>query len=63
MKKKAKLGRKPALTEDQIEQAVSMLTDPNVTKGDICKHLGISRPTLAKALAGYDGMVNESLFQ
>ncbi|WP_413114095.1 hypothetical protein [Thaumasiovibrio sp. DFM-14] len=41
---------------------MSMLTDPNVTKGDVCKHLGVSRPTLAKALAGHKGVVSESLF-
>jgi DNA invertase Pin-like site-specific DNA recombinase len=61
-KKRAKIGRRPSMTEEQVEQAVSMLADSSVTKGDVCKHLGVSRPTLAKALAGFEGTVNESLF-
>ncbi|QDP00668.1 recombinase family protein [Thalassotalea sp. PS06] len=56
-------GRKPALSKQQIQLAHSMLLDPNVTKVTVAKHLGVSRPTLDKALSdtAHDGQ--QSIFQ
>ncbi|MDB2330948.1 recombinase family protein [Alteromonas sp.] len=43
-------GRKPALTPGDIKKAHAMLLDPKITKTEVAKHFGISRPTLNRAL-------------
>jgi DNA invertase Pin-like site-specific DNA recombinase len=43
-------GRKPKLTASDITKAKAMLCSPEVTKRDIAKHFGVSRPTLNKWL-------------
>ena len=39
-------GRKQKLTPKQIEMARAMVSDPNISINEICKMLGISKPTL-----------------
>lgn len=41
-------GRKPAMTDKQIQLARAMLSDPATTVTDVCTHFGISRTTLHK---------------
>jgi DNA invertase Pin-like site-specific DNA recombinase len=41
-------GRKPAMTDKQIQLARAMLSDPATTVADVCTHFGISRTTLHK---------------
>ena len=43
-------GRKPTLSDEQVEQARQMIAEGK-KKVDIAKALGVSRPTLYKALA------------
>lgn len=43
-----RLGRPPAMTEEQIRHARSMLTDPAATITSIAKLLGVSRTTIYK---------------
>lgn len=43
-------GRKPTLSDEQVEQARQMIAEGQ-KKVDIAKALGVSRPTLYKALA------------
>lgn len=45
-------GRKQKLTPADIKKAQAMLLDPNITKAEVAKHFGVSRPTLNKGLAG-----------
>ncbi|NKX31014.1 MAG: DNA invertase [Cellvibrionales bacterium TMED79] len=44
-------GRKQKLTPADIKKAQAMLLDPNMTKAEVAKHFGVSRPTLNKSLA------------
>jgi DNA invertase Pin-like site-specific DNA recombinase len=41
-------GRKPALTDKQVQLAKAMLMDPHTSVADVCEHFGISRTTLHK---------------
>ncbi|MFE2486083.1 recombinase family protein [Streptomyces mirabilis] len=43
-----RLGRPPAMTEEQIRHARAMLTDPDATISSIAKLLGVSRMTIYK---------------
>lgn len=43
-------GRKPSMTASDIKKAKAMLLDPMMTKIEVAKHFGVSRPTLDKAL-------------
>jgi DNA invertase Pin-like site-specific DNA recombinase len=43
-----RLGRPPAMTEDQIRHARAMLTDPEASISSIAKLLGVSRTTVYK---------------
>lgn len=43
-----RLGRPPAMTEEQVRHARSMLTDPEATITSIAKLLGVSRTTIYK---------------
>ncbi|CAM4308676.1 recombinase family protein [Pseudoalteromonas maricaloris] len=43
-------GRKSKMTPSDIRKANAMLLDPNITKAEVAKHFGVSRPTLDKAL-------------
>lgn len=43
-------GRKPKMTPSDIRKAKAMLLDPNITKAEVAKHFGVSRPTLDKGL-------------
>jgi DNA invertase Pin-like site-specific DNA recombinase len=43
-----RLGRPPAMTEEQIRHARSMLTDPDASISSIAKLLGVSRTTIYK---------------
>lgn len=43
-----RLGRPPAMTEEQIRHARSMLTDPEASISSIAKLLGVSRTTIYK---------------
>ncbi len=43
-------GRKPVMSKSDAKKAKAMLLDPTVTKAEVAKHFGISRPTLNKAL-------------
>tara|TARA_Y100000588_G_scaffold197605_1_gene211496 strand:- start:170 stop:745 length:576 start_codon:yes stop_codon:yes gene_type:complete len=45
-------GRKQKLTPADIKKAQAMLLDPNMTKAEVAKHFGVSRPTLNKGLEG-----------
>lgn len=45
-------GRKPSMSSSDIKKANAMLFDPTVTKTEVAKHFGVSRPTLNKALNG-----------
>ncbi|OLQ69835.1 DNA invertase [Photobacterium proteolyticum] len=43
-------GRKPSMTASDTKKAKAMLLDPMMTKIEVAKHFGVSRPTLDKAL-------------
>lgn len=49
-KKGKRAGRKPAMTPKEAKLATSMLLSDSVTKTEVAKHFGVSRPTLDKAL-------------
>lgn len=44
------VGRKPSMSLNDIRLAASMLFSETVTKTEVAKHFGVSRPTLDKAL-------------
>jgi DNA invertase Pin-like site-specific DNA recombinase len=56
-----RIGRPPAMTEEQIRQARGLLTDPENTITSIAKLLGVSRTTIYKYVpelaAGRDSLV------
>ncbi|MFD3564090.1 recombinase family protein [Streptomyces sp. NPDC058686] len=58
-----RIGRPPAMTEEQIRHARGLLTDPENTVTSIVKVLGVSRTTLYKyvpeLVAGRDSLVAE----
>ncbi|CAK3384730.1 Serine recombinase PinE [Vibrio crassostreae] len=43
-------GRRPSMSKSDTRDANAMLLDPKVTKVEVAKHFGVSRPTLNKAL-------------
>lgn len=43
-------GRKPSMSEKDIKKAKAMLNDPQITKTEVAKHLGVSRVTLNNSL-------------
>ncbi|APD84800.1 DNA invertase [Alteromonas sp. Mex14] len=45
-------GRKAKLSVLDIKKAQAMLLDPEMTKAEVARHFGVSRPTLNKALNG-----------
>lgn len=45
-------GRKEKLSLSDKQKAKAMLLDPYMTKAEVARHFGISRPTLNKALSG-----------
>lgn len=45
-------GRKSKLSVLDIKKAQAMLLDPEMTKAEVARHFGVSRPTLNKALNG-----------
>tara|TARA_Y100001968_G_scaffold188629_1_gene172956 strand:+ start:483 stop:1091 length:609 start_codon:yes stop_codon:yes gene_type:complete len=45
-------GRKAKLSLLDIKKAQAMLLDPEMTKAEVARHFGVSRPTLNKALNG-----------
>ncbi|WP_328543493.1 MULTISPECIES: recombinase family protein [unclassified Streptomyces] len=59
-----RIGRPPAMTEEQIRHARGLLTDPENTITSIAKMLGVSRTTLYKyvpeLVAGRDSLVDGS---
>lgn len=44
-------GRKAKMSSSDIKKAKAMLVDRTVTKTEVAKHFGVSRPTLNKALS------------
>ncbi|HCM1373084.1 TPA: recombinase family protein [Vibrio parahaemolyticus] len=44
------LGRRPVMTEKNAKRAYQMLQAKTVTKTEVAKYFGVSRPTLDKAL-------------
>lgn len=48
-------GRKPSMSKLDIQKAIAMLSDPNITKTEVAKHFDVSRVTLNSALkrSGY----------
>lgn len=56
-----RIGRPPAMTEEQIRHARALLTDPENTITSIAKLLGVSRTTIYKYVpelaAGRDSLV------
>ncbi|MFA0562748.1 recombinase family protein [Vibrio sp. 10N.222.51.C8] len=50
-------GRRPSMSKPDIRKANAMLLDPMVTKAEVAKHFGVSRPTLNRAL---DSLKSES---
>jgi len=44
-------GRKPSMSQSDIQKAAAMLLDPKITKINVAQHFGVSRVTLNKALA------------
>lgn len=59
-----RIGRPPAMTEEQIRHARGLLTDPENTVASIAKLLGVSRTTIYKYVpelsAGRDSLVPSS---
>lgn len=43
-------GRRPKLSDGQVRKAKAMLQDPDLTKMEVARFLGVSRVTLNKAL-------------
>ena len=43
-------GRRAKLSHADIKKANAMLLDPEMTKAEVARHFGVSRPTLNKAL-------------
>ncbi|MCB5226486.1 recombinase family protein [Alishewanella sp. 16-MA] len=43
-------GRKPSMSQSDIQKATAMLLDSKITKTDVAKHFKVSRVTLNKAL-------------
>ena len=43
-------GRKLAMSDSDVRKANAMLLDPTVTKAEVARHFGVSRPTLNRAL-------------
>lgn len=43
-------GRKPSMSQSDIQKAAAMLLDPKITKTEVAKHFGISRVTLNKMI-------------
>ena len=46
-------GRKAKMVQSDVKKAKAMLLDPKITKSEVAKHFGVSRPTLNKALNDY----------
>ncbi|WP_139130707.1 recombinase family protein, partial [Salinivibrio sp. SS2] len=55
-------GRKPSMSPDAAKKAAAMLLNPTITKTEVAKHFGVSRPTLDKALAAHGTPDEISLF-
>lgn len=51
--KGVRLGRKPLLTQKQVQQAEQLLRDPDNTIADVAALLGVSRATLNRARSKY----------
>lgn len=49
-------GRKPSMSQSDIQKAAAMLLDPRITKTEVAMHFGVSRVTLNKALAEQDNV-------
>jgi len=43
-------GRKRKMSKPDVKKAVTMLSDASITKMEVAKHFGVSRPTLDAAL-------------
>src|SRR5690554_2272069 len=43
-------GRKPSMSGSDVEKAVAMLSDPNITKKEVAQHFSVSRTTLNASL-------------
>lgn len=43
-------GRKPSMSQSDIQKAAAMLLDPKITKSEVARHFGISRVTLNQSL-------------
>lgn len=43
-------GRKPSMSQSDIQKAAAMLLNPKITKTEVAMHFGVSRVTLNKAL-------------
>lgn len=56
-------GRRAKLTFSDIKKAQAMLLDPTVTKTEVAKHFGVSRPTLNKSLSNAAPPQERSLFE
>jgi DNA invertase Pin-like site-specific DNA recombinase len=56
-------GRRAKLTSSDIKKAQAMLLDPTVTKSEVAKHFGVSRPTLNKSLSTAPTPQERSLFE
>ncbi len=49
-RKGIRVGRRPAMTDKQAKKASEMLQAKTITKQEVAKYFGVSRPTLDKAL-------------
>lgn len=43
-------GRKPAMSDSSIQEAVAMLSNPQLTKTQVAEHFGVTRTTLNASL-------------
>ena len=46
-----KLGRPRALTDDQVEMACTLMSNPKISTKQVAEHLGVHRSTLYRSLA------------
>lgn len=46
-------GRKPSMSNSDIQKAAAMLLDPKITKTEVAKHFKVSRVTLDKAFKSF----------
>lgn len=53
-------GRKPSMSQSDIQKAAAMLLDPKITKTEVAKHFGISRVTLNKSLSSVSSELQTS---